>query len=164
MTAAQSLWPTPRGAASAWPLPRPPPVPPPTVVVCEAGTDSVGRVRVSPSGPSSIHIEDLVVQQPHRGQGLGARLLAAAFELGRRWGRGRAWLEADDTGSGRLIEWYRRLGFQPAGRGPHGRPLLEARAARALPVIRRELETQAGGRPSYTLRAVPVTPATRTHP
>jgi GNAT superfamily N-acetyltransferase len=164
MTAAQSLSPPPPGTVFAPFLRGASSDPAPTYFVCEAASGPVGRVRVNPSGPKSIHIEDLSVREGHRGQGLGARLLGAALELGQRWGRGRVWLEAQDSGSGRLVAWYQRFGFRLSGRGPHGRPLLEAHTAWALPVIRRELETQAGGRPSYTLRAAPARPAARSHP
>lgn len=168
MRASQSLPLGRQGTDAGWALRRHSRVPHggqrSTDFVCEAEGRPVGGVRVNPSGREAIHIENLSVSEPFRGQGLGARLLGTALQLGQRWGRSKAWLEADDTGSGRLLAWYQRLGFQLAGKGPHGRPVLEARVAHALPVIRRQCDTQVGGQPSFTFRAVPASHAARIYP
>ncbi|MCC6554455.1 MAG: GNAT family N-acetyltransferase [Polyangiaceae bacterium] len=97
------------------------------VVVCRrAGGRALGWVYIRPSGEDAVYIHDLQVLPRYRGSGLGAQLMAAALRIGAGWGRTRAWLEAADDGSGRLVRWYERLGFERAGPGAHGMPLMRA--------------------------------------
>ncbi|AKJ00553.1 Hypothetical protein AA314_02179 [Archangium gephyra] len=134
-------------------------------LLCEAPERGLlGRVRVSPSGPDAIHLSNLLVREPFRGRDLGGYLLAESLRLGARWGRPRAWLEADDQGSGRLLRWYRKLGFHPMGEGPHGRPRLEAHASRVMPRLRALLGTRATSPLRFTFRTVPVPTPVRPTP
>jgi GNAT superfamily N-acetyltransferase len=96
------------------------------------GHRDVGQVEVDLSGRSEIAIHDLVVAPPFRGAGLGAALVGAALRFGARAGRSRARLEADDDGSGRLVRWYRGLGFTPIGTSPRGLPTMQADIGRAI--------------------------------
>jgi ribosomal protein S18 acetylase RimI-like enzyme len=101
------------------------------------GNRDVGQVEVDLAGRAEITIHDLAVAPPFRGAGLGAALVGAALRFGARAGRSRAWLEADDDGSGRLVRWYRSLGFTPIGTSPRGNPTLQADIRRALLLGRR---------------------------
>ncbi|MEM9458280.1 MAG: GNAT family N-acetyltransferase [Myxococcota bacterium] len=83
----------------------------------------VGEVRVR-LDPVGIYIHDLEVARSARGRGLGRVLLHAAVLFGARLGKGVAHLEADDDGSGRLLRWYRGLGFHGVGLGAQGKPAL----------------------------------------
>lgn len=157
MTALQSLLPGPEAIRGPGSLPLGEPrVSAPTDIVCEApGSRPVGQVRVTPTGRGSIFIENLRVEEPWRGQGLGRGLLSEAFELGHRWGCSRAWLVADDHGSGRLLRWYRSLGFLPTGRHLRSRPVLEASL---------RLRVRTAKRLPFTFRAIPAVSPARIHP
>ncbi|PTL83703.1 N-acetyltransferase [Vitiosangium sp. GDMCC 1.1324] len=155
MTAAQSLHPPSEPERLGRPGGEPAPWLPMDILCETPDSEVVGQVSVSPSGPGAILIQNLRVQEPHRGQGLGVWLVAEALRLGGRQGRGRAWLEADDNGSGRLLRWYRALGFRDIGQGAHGQPAMETSLARALPAVQRQLRARVTGLPPYTLRAVP---------
>jgi ribosomal protein S18 acetylase RimI-like enzyme len=96
------------------------------------GEREAGEVRVRFARPAAIFIHDLNVARPYRGRGLGVRLVDAALRFGARNHCTRARLEADDNGSGRLLRWYRGLGFRPAGMGTRGSPAMEADIGRAL--------------------------------
>jgi GNAT superfamily N-acetyltransferase len=101
---------------------------------------AIGGVTVRPSGREALWISHLEVAPPERGRGLGVRLLDAALKLGARAGRRTACLEADDDGSGRLLRWYRGLGFALAGRSPEGRPLLSTDIHRSIRIAARRLD------------------------
>lgn len=72
-----------------------------------------GQLVISTAeGAPSIWVEDLVVAQPHRGQGVGRRLLEAVLQWGQTHGAARAQLLADidnDSAQG----FYQRLGWHP---------------------------------------------------
>lgn len=138
--------------------------PSPMDIVCEAAdARPVGQVRVTPDGQQSILIENLRVEAPYRGQGLGRELISEAFELGQRWGYGRAWLVADDQGSGRLLRWYQTLGFVPTGQKLRNRPVLEA-SLRQRGVALRPSRVQRSRPFAFTFRAQPVGSRARTPP
>jgi ribosomal-protein-alanine N-acetyltransferase len=65
-----------------------------------------------------IHINNVAMRPPFRGQGIGTRLLEHVLAEGRRLGARRATLEvrASNEGARRL---YERLGFQVAATRPH---------------------------------------------
>lgn len=88
------------------------------------GRRTLGGVGVDLDGPARIFLHDLKVEPAARGAGLGASLVAGALRLGRAAGRRIARLIADDDGSGRLLDWYGRLGFVASGRGGPRRPEL----------------------------------------
>jgi ribosomal protein S18 acetylase RimI-like enzyme len=64
--------------------------------------------------PGELLVEHLSVAGPLRGQGVGRRLLEAAFALARANGLGAVRLEVVDTNP-HARRLYERLGFQPAG-------------------------------------------------
>lgn len=109
----------------------------PFLFTATVGDRNVGQVQVDLSGRSEIAIHDLAVAPAFRGAGLGTALVAAALRFGARAGRSRARLEADDDGSGRLIRWYRGLGFTPIGTSPRGLPTMQADLRRPLSAGRR---------------------------
>ncbi len=109
------------------------------------GGRDVGGVHVDLVGPSEIAIHDLAVARPFRGAGVGAALMRAALSLGARLGRTLARLEADDDGSGKLIRWYRGLGFEEAGTSARGRPAMQADIRRALTWARPKPPTTRSG-------------------
>ena len=58
------------------------------------------------------HIEDLVVTRTRRKLGLGQRVVSLLQEKARAWGCRKVVLQCHE----RLVAWYSRLGFAPAGR------------------------------------------------
>jgi ribosomal protein S18 acetylase RimI-like enzyme len=88
------------------------------------GPDTLGRIGVDLDGPSRVFLHSLRVTPAARRTGLGAALVGAALRVGRGAGRQCARLIAADDGTGRLVAWYRRLGFAPTGRGTPTRPEL----------------------------------------
>jgi GNAT superfamily N-acetyltransferase len=101
-----------------------------TLVYRRDGDGVVGSVCVKKSGDGAVLIHDLRVEQRYRGAGLGAGLLASALQAGARMGRSLAWLEAGDDGSGKLVAWYERLGFERVGTSRRGMPIMQARIPR----------------------------------
>jgi ribosomal protein S18 acetylase RimI-like enzyme len=69
---------------------------------------------------------NLRVESDHRGRGGGEELVRAAAIAGERIGKRTLALEADDDGSGKLLDWYQRQGFREAGPGRDGKPAFEA--------------------------------------
>ena len=107
------------------------------------------QVKTSPAGPGQRHLElyergrvvgaaDVVVERQHaklynlrvdadhRGRGGGEALVRAAALASTQTGRPTLALEADDNGSGKLLDWYRSQGFRDAGSGTNGKPALSA--------------------------------------
>ncbi len=98
-----------------------------------AGEDGqqVGSVMVHAS-KESVELTDLGVDQAHRAQGIGKQLIASAARTGLQLGKAKVALAAQDTGSGRLTQWYKRMGFAQVGVHPSGYPQLEAPIGRVL--------------------------------
>jgi ribosomal protein S18 acetylase RimI-like enzyme len=69
---------------------------------------------------------NLRVESDHRGRGGGEELVRAAAIAGEQIGKRTLALEADDDGSGKLLDWYQRQGFRPAGAGRDGKPAFAA--------------------------------------
>ncbi len=65
----------------------------------------------SPPKAAGAEVDQAYVSPPHRGHGLGTRLIEAALAGG---GRHTNWIVADDEGRPKGL--YRRLGFEPAWR------------------------------------------------
>jgi ribosomal protein S18 acetylase RimI-like enzyme len=95
-------------------------------VVAAQGGQSAGSLKLHDRGSGTIEVTDLGVPAAQRGSGVGHRLLASALQAGRRLGGRKVSLDADDKGSGRLINWYRQMGFSRTGVNARGRPRLEA--------------------------------------
>ncbi len=87
-------------------------------LLAEAEGELAGVALLSPlfsttRGAAGVHVSDLWVAEGWRGQGLGARLLAAARDEGRaRWGAGFLRLGVA-TDNARARAFYDRLGFTP---------------------------------------------------
>jgi ribosomal protein S18 acetylase RimI-like enzyme len=96
------------------------------VTVATRGT-VVGSVDVRPRG-AAAELVNLAVQPQHRQHGAGAALLQEAARTASQRGLSRVTLTASDTGSGRLVHWYRRLGFVPTGAGVTSRTTMSANA------------------------------------
>ena len=127
-----------RGAAQAKPLPS---------------GRGMFQIKASEQGPGMQHLDlyergravggadvvlergearlyNLRVDDEHRGRGGGERLLKAAAEASARAGRRTLSLDAEDDGSGRLVEWYESQGFSRTGVGREGMPAFEADVGR----------------------------------
>ena len=86
------------------------------LLVAEAGGQVVGlctgQVVISTAeGGPAILVEDMVVAQPHRGQGIGRSLLNGLIEWARGLGATRMQLLADGNNQPAL-DYYRHLGWQ----------------------------------------------------
>jgi ribosomal protein S18 acetylase RimI-like enzyme len=111
------------------------------------------QVKTSRKGPGEQHLElfeggravggadvllekgqarlyNLRVDDEHRGRGGGDELLRAAADASARVGRRTLELDAQDDGSGKLVEWYEQQGFRRTGVGRKGMPALEAEVGR----------------------------------
>jgi len=97
-----------------------------------AGGVSVGSVMVHARDRAAIEVTDLAVDPAHREHGIGKMLLASAARTGQRFGRSKVTLAAQDNGSGRLVQWYRAMGFAQVGVNQRGYPRLEAPIGRVL--------------------------------
>jgi ribosomal protein S18 acetylase RimI-like enzyme len=75
-----------------------------------AGMTTVQLTVSTARGGLSAGVEDVVVDAPHRGRGIGRRLLAAAEAWARERGALRLALLADETNAPAL-DFYDRLGF-----------------------------------------------------
>jgi GNAT superfamily N-acetyltransferase len=87
------------------------------VLVAEAAGEVVGLVTVqlvvsTAEGADSAWVEDLVVDEAHRGGGLGQRLLEEAEAWAEARGATRLQLLADATNVGAL-RFYARMGWSP---------------------------------------------------
>lgn len=86
------------------------------MLVADAGGTAIGMctaqvlISTAEGGPVAL-VEDVVVTQSWRGQGIGARLLAAVDEWARERGLRRLQLLADRT-NGRAIDFYVSKGWQ----------------------------------------------------
>ncbi len=101
-------------------------------LVAGEGGHQVGSVMVHAKGTASIEVTDLGVDQAHREQGIGKLLIASAARTGLQLGKAKMALAAQDTGSGRLTQWYKRMGFAQVGVHQRGYPQLEAPIGRVL--------------------------------
>lgn len=86
------------------------------ILVAEAGDEVVGmcsgQLTVSTAeGGAALLVEDVVVREGFRGQGIGRRLMAWIAEWGKVKGVTRFQLLADRSNRGAL-DFYRKLGWQ----------------------------------------------------
>lgn len=71
-----------------------------------------GQLVISTAeGAPSIWVEDMIIAKPHRGQGIGRRLLEAVLQWGQAHGATRAQLLADRDNT-TAHGFYERLGWQ----------------------------------------------------
>lgn len=96
-------------------------------LTASAAGQEIGGVELQASGVGSAEIANLRVDQPHRGRGVGAQLMASARQAGQALGLSNLRVTADDDGSGRLKRWYGRMGFAQSGADQAGRAVLETR-------------------------------------
>jgi Acetyltransferase (GNAT) domain len=88
-------------------------------VTAAAGGTEIGSLEVR-AAAGGAEVVNLKVKPQYRHQGAGAALIAEAARAAAQMGRVRLTLEAQDSGSGRLVSWYRRLGFVPTGTSQRG--------------------------------------------
>jgi GNAT superfamily N-acetyltransferase len=119
------------------------------------GGQQVGSVTVHAKDSASIEVTDLGVDQAHRAQGIGKQLIASAARTGQHIGKARLTLAAQDNGSGRLTQWYKRMGFAQVGVHPSGYPQLEVPIGRLLGRVAQRQAMQAHKRPAVTLPNAP---------
>jgi ribosomal protein S18 acetylase RimI-like enzyme len=91
------------------------------------GQAVIGSLDVRPRG-TAAELVNLVVQPQHRRHGAGAALIQEAARTAAQRGLPRVILTANDAGSGRLVNWYRQLGFMSTGVNAQGRPIMAAGA------------------------------------
>ncbi len=96
------------------------------------GGKEVGSAVLHMSGRSSVLVTDLGVDAAHRDQGIGRMLLSQAAKAGQQFGRSTVTLSSQDSGTGKLTNWYRSMGFQQSGGTERGMPRLEASVGRLL--------------------------------
>jgi GNAT superfamily N-acetyltransferase len=101
-------------------------------LIAGIGERSVGSVMVHAGNRDAVEVTDLGVEQAHRAQGIGKLLIASAARTGQQLGKARMALAAQDTGSGRLTQWYKHMGFAPVGVHHSGHPHLEAPIGRMI--------------------------------
>jgi ribosomal protein S18 acetylase RimI-like enzyme len=94
-----------------------------------------GSVKLHERGGGVIEVTDLKADAAHRGSGIGRRLLDSALQAGSRLGGQTVKLNADDNGSGRLVNWYKQMGFRRTGENARGEPSLEASINRVLGAV-----------------------------
>jgi hypothetical protein len=101
-------------------------------LIAGMGDRPVGSVMVHAGTTDAAEVTDLGVEQAHRAQGIGKQLIASAARTGQQLGKARLALAAQDEGSGRLTQWYKRMGFAQVVMHPSGHPQLEAPIGRVL--------------------------------
>jgi ribosomal protein S18 acetylase RimI-like enzyme len=80
-----------------------------------SGSQLVGAVLLIPEGPDAVEIKNIALSEEHRRHGLGRAAIEAVAELARRGGAARLLVGTADSSAG-TIAFYRRVGFQDAGR------------------------------------------------
>ncbi len=131
-------------------------------LVAGAGGRQVGSLMVQARDQSSIEVTDLGVERAYREQGIGKTLIAAAARTALQLGKEKVGLAAQDSGSGRLTQWYKGMGFAEVGVNESGYPHLEAPIGRVLaaqvprksPSVRSETNTLKHTRPQKTSRLI----------
>lgn len=107
-----------------------------------------GSVMVHDKDDTSIELTDLGVDSASRKQGLGEKLVRTAAQTGAHMGKSKISLAAQDNGSGRLINWYKKLGFNEVGINQRGFPKFEAKIGDfQANTIQRMLQHGGGGGP-----------------
>jgi ribosomal protein S18 acetylase RimI-like enzyme len=101
-------------------------------LVAGMGERAVGSVMVHAGTTDAAEVTDLSVEPAHRAQGIGRLLIASAARTGQQLGKATVALAAQDTGSGRLTRWYKRMGFAQVGKHQSGYPQLEAPIGRVI--------------------------------
>lgn len=117
-------------------------------IVAGSGGLSVGSVMLHTKGDSAIEVTDLKVDPAHRKQGLGGMLMTSVLRAGQRLGRSRVVLASQDSGSGRLTRWYRRMGFVQVGINRFGYPELEAPISRVVAGVAQACPIDRAGGPA----------------
>jgi len=118
------------------------------ITVAQDGRQT-GSVMVHSKDRATIEVTDLGVDTPHRGKGLGQKLLASALRAGLRLGKKRVSLGVDDNGSGRLAKWYKQMGFRQTGVDHEGRPRMEAPINKVLSGVAQGRMSTVGAFPSF---------------
>lgn len=80
----------------------------------DATTRAIGMIAttlVRGARAGHLQIEDYVVDEGHRGNGVGKQLMAAALEEARRLGTDRVQLQTDPEKNSDAYHQYRKLGF-----------------------------------------------------
>jgi ribosomal protein S18 acetylase RimI-like enzyme len=54
----------------------------------------------------AVEVTDLNVAKAQRGHGIGQMLIASAARAGQQLGKSKVTLAAQDSGTGRLMQWY----------------------------------------------------------
>jgi ribosomal protein S18 acetylase RimI-like enzyme len=80
-----------------------------------SGGQLVGAVLLIPEGPDAVEIKNIALAEEHRRRGLGRAAIEAVAELAGREGAVRLLVGTADSSVG-TIAFYRRVGFQDAGR------------------------------------------------
>jgi len=111
-------------------------------LVAGTGGRQVGSVMVHTKDRASVEVTDLGVDQAHRQHGIGEMLIASAARAGQQSGKSKMTLAAQDQGSGRLTQWYKRIGFAQVGVNQSGYPQLEAPISRVLAEVAQKRERQ----------------------
>jgi ribosomal protein S18 acetylase RimI-like enzyme len=101
-------------------------------IAARAGGAEAGSVMVHASRRGEIVVTDLGVSPEHRKQGVGNALIASACRAGMQLGKSKVVLSSQDDGSGRLTQWYQRMGFAPSGHDQRGMVRLEAPISRVI--------------------------------
>jgi GNAT superfamily N-acetyltransferase len=97
----------------------------PVVVEARAGRELAG-VALGEAVAGMARLHDLLVAEPHRGRGVGARLVELFCERAAALGAARCYLRCPDTARHR--RFYERQGFVPVARLPryyHGHDFVE---------------------------------------
>jgi ribosomal protein S18 acetylase RimI-like enzyme len=125
---------------------------------------AAGSVKLHDRGSGMIEVTDLGVNAPHRGSGIGHRLLDSALRTGVRLGGRSVSLDADDKGSGGLINWYQQMGFSQTGVNERGQARFQAPIGKVLgAVAQRKAARPTAGYATVVQRsaaAAPAAPAT----
>jgi GNAT superfamily N-acetyltransferase len=122
-----------------------------------------GSLRLHDRGRGTVEVTDLGVEATHRGAGVGHQLLHSALRTVLRLGGRKVSLNADDKGSGRLINWYQQMGFRRTGANLSGLPRLEAHVDRALSRTAPHLDRQADPRPGLAEPSARMFPSDHQH-
>ncbi|HYK01926.1 MAG TPA: GNAT family N-acetyltransferase [Thermoanaerobaculia bacterium] len=101
-------------------------------IAARAGGQEAGSVLVHARGRAEIVVTDLGVSPEHRKQGVGNALIESACRAGLQLGKSKVVLSSQDNGSGKLTQWYKRMGFTPAGHDQKGLVKLEAPISRVM--------------------------------
>jgi len=86
------------------------------ILVIETGGEAVGMANLqffasTANGLMSVHIDDYIIDEAHRGRGAGSRLMDAVEEVAREIGANRVTVNVD-AANGPGLGFYLRRGFE----------------------------------------------------